>query len=367
MNNYRITPLRNTKANKNRIMANVEQQIKLAPVKRRIVWKPVVALVMLCLMLAIALPNFSVNERGANVTIDKITVPNAEYSSLIASNYVYETREIIYEQNNTLYSFDTAKQLTKELASIDDGLIFYSQVTKDWLVYKQVTDERDVVIVVNRQSGEMDSIQIDSLGEYRVYKDSLIYMKVSDQNDARFMRYDLRTGETEQLWATNSWDGLYTFIQEGNFIVFTQRFNGEFIESDLSIFDIESHKMIGHFKTDFRSIHNIQLVGDHLYMLYIDKESQKIGRYNLKSKEFTTLNIDKKVDDFATNGELFAIAVGNAGSSTVELYRLQGDKLLKTDVLDDIDERLVKPRYEGDTFIINGETVGNPLYFVDSK
>lgn len=46
------------------------------------------------------------------------------------------------------------------------------------------------------------------------------------------------------------------------------------------------------------------------------------------------------------------------------MYRLKGEMLVKTDVLDDIAGRLVKPRFEDDTFIVNGENVENPLYFI---
>lgn len=79
-------------------------------------------------------------------------------------------------------------------------------------------------------------------------------MKENDTNAAQFICYDLRTGETEPLWSTNRWESIYSFIQDGKFIVFDQRFNGEFIESNFSIFDLTTGQLVGHFVTDFRSI-----------------------------------------------------------------------------------------------------------------
>ena len=204
MNNYRLTPLRNTTENKKRIIDNARNEMYMRQVKshkRR--WLPVlVSIFLVIISLFITAPY--INNAFFNkdsYTIEKVVIPNVPYDSLITSTYVEEKNEFIYNTDSGFYVFDVENSEQSMLVSTNGiGRIFDYAVSEKWLVWAQPVNDEDKIHVLNRETLEQKILDIASFRGIRLVQDMIFYLNIGDESKSiNYMKFNLLTEKTEVL------------------------------------------------------------------------------------------------------------------------------------------------------------------------
>ncbi|WP_332651442.1 hypothetical protein [Lysinibacillus sp. 54212] len=378
MTNYRLTPLQDTSEHKRRIVESTRKNMQM-PVqkKHRNQQRMPAVIAAITLMLVIFLVGPYVKQALFNkqeFTIEKVVIPNVPYESLITSTYVEETNEFVYNTASGFYAFDVAnKQQSLIVDTAEAGRIFDYGVSENWLVWAQPVDNIDKIHVLNRHTQELNVLETDYLYGIELQGDTIIYMTLRNQSDSgnavnNYTTTNLKTGQSEILREFEEGSNSRPAI-EGNHIAISERvdLDGQ-ISTKVSIHNFATTQHLGDFIFPYESAENILLKGNKVFgLLWSDEDMQSsvIGELDIETDQFRALKIDVGVDDYATDGEHFAVAVRQGESNTVQLFELNEGKLKRTSTLSNIKERLVKPRFtEQGTLIVNGEGQDRAMYLI---
>lgn len=377
MNNYRLTPLRNTEDHKKRIIDNTKskmnkKQVKLAH-KRK--WSPIIAalfLVMITLFLTAPYINNAFFNKES-YTIEKIVISNVSYDSLITSTYVDKTNELIYNTNSGFYVFDVENREQSMLVPTNGDRIYDYAVSEKWLVWAQPIHDEMKLHIINRETFQQKIVNIPSFfGGLHLVQDTIIYHAIGDESvtgkaTPNYSEYHLVTGKMEKLREVGGGSNSKPAIN-GNQIAISERINidGK-IQTSVSIHNLETFENLETYILPYEIAQNIQLKEQQLFGLLLnnDMATSVIGVIDLEVNNYMELEASVGVDDFATDGKHFAISVQKGDSNTVQLFNLKEGVLKRTSTIPSIKERLVKPRFtEQGTLVVNGEGADRAMYII---
>lgn len=373
MNNYRLTPLRNTTENKKRIIDNARNEMYMRQVKshkRR--WLPVlVSIFLVIISLFITAPY--INNAFFNkdsYTIEKVVIPNVPYDSLITSTYVEEKNEFIYNTDSGFYVFDVENSEQSMLVSTNGiGRIFDYAVSEKWLVWAQPVNDEDKIHVLNRETLEQKILDIASFRGIRLVQDMIFYLNIGDESKSiNYMKFNLLTEKTEVLREFEGDSNSKPAI-DGNQIAISEKIViNDQIQTSVSIHNIETLENQGSYILPYEIAQNVQLKDYRFFgLLWNDNEMDLsvIGAIDLEENNYTELESPVGIHDFATDGKHFAISVQKGDSDTVQLFNLEEGQLKRTSTKHSIKERLVKPRFtDQGTLVLNGEGSDRAMYLI---
>lgn len=370
MTNYRLTPLQNTAEHKRRIIERARKNMQTPPpTKQRKPLRMPVVITPLAFMLALFLAIPFVQQAffgKVDVTIEKVIIPNVPYDSLIKATYIDETNEIVYSTDTGFYAFDVEKKQVSLLVNTSEaGRIFDYAVSENWLVWGQPVENVTKMHVYNRQTHEMSILEIDHFYRNELKNDTIIYLDLQEQNVSPiYMTMNLKTGHSQTLreFKGSSHSGP---IIDGDYIAISEQIDQA---TTVSVHDFETAQNIGSYHFPYEMAQNILLKGDKIFGLLWNSGEMKpavVGMIDMATNEFQQLDISVGVDDYATDGQHFAISVAKGESNTVQLFELEGTKLKRVSTLPKIKERLVKPRFtEQGTLVVNGEGPDHAMYLI---
>ncbi len=372
MTNYRLTPLQNTSEHKRRIIERARNNMQTPPKQRKQMRMPaVIAALTFMLALFLAVPFIQQAFFGKqNFTIEKVVIPNVPYDSLINSTYIEETNEFVYSTDTGFYAFDVEKKQASLLVNTSEvGRIFDYAVSENWLVWGQPVENVEKMHVYNRQTHEVSVLETDYFYGIELKNDTIIYLSLREQNiSPNYMTMNLKTGHSQMLREFKGGSNSRPTI-DGNYIAISERIDkDEPVTTTVSVHDFETAKNIGSYSFPYEIAQNILLKGDKIFGLLWNEDEMKpavVGMIDMATNEFQELDISVGVDDYATDGQHFAISVAKGESNTVQLFELEGTKLKRVSTLPKIKERLVKPRFtEQGTLVVNGEGPDKAMYLI---
>lgn len=376
MTKYRLTPLRDTSGHKRRIVEKTRENMRIPmQIQERQQLRIPVVIATLTLMLAIFLVGPYMKQALFNkqeFTIEKVVIPNVPYDSLITSTYIEKTNEIVYNTTLGFYAFDVSKKQESILVNLSEvGRIFDYAVSDDWLVWAQPIENVEKIHVLNRQTHEVNVLETDYFYGIELKNDTIVFMSQGNLTNSgdtvhNYTALNLKTGHSQILREFKEGSNSRPAI-DGNEIAISESVDID-DSTKVTIHNFETSQNLGGFTFPYEIAQNILLKGSKVYGLLWneeDTESPVIGELDIKTNEFRALTIDVGVDDYATDGEHFAIAVQKGESNTVQLYELNDGELTKISRLPNIKERLVQPRFtEKGTLIVNGEGPDRAMYLI---
>lgn len=371
LNNYRLTPLKNTTKNKARIMSNVLQQIDEPVIEKKSKWMPIAASLLLFMVIVVAsLPTIQEAFPNGAVTIEQVDIPDVEYAGLIMSTYLEETNEIILQQQNAIIAYNVNEKSKEMLVEVGEANIFESVVNEKWIVWEQfIGNEKSKMFAKNRETGDVKEIQIHAVGDVHIDGDILIVqsflLREKDFYDIGYVRYNLLSDEyiPIQIFSEDYTSGQGTY-GNGTLVVTEQLKH----ETQFQVYNTETLQNTANFLLRVTEVKRMQIQGDELFILYDDYEGTKLGVLNIETKqfEFEQLQIDASVTDYATDGKMFAIQTTNGeedDEDNVSMFTREGNELKLYSSLSQIEERIVRPKLEGNTFVVYGDKE-HQIYFL---
>ena len=219
--------------------------------------------------------------------------------------------------------------------------------------------------VYNRQTDEISVLEIDYFYWNELKNDTIIYLDLREQNIAPiYMTINLKTGHSQTLREFRGSSHSGPTI-DGDYIAISEQVDQA---TTVSVHDFETSQNIGSYRFPYEIAQNVLLKGNKIFGLLWREEDTKlavVGMIDMATNEFQELDISVGVDEYATDGEHFAISVAKGESNTVQLFELKGTELKRVSTLPKIKERLVKPRFtEQGTLVINGEGPDHAMYLI---
>ncbi|AWE09008.1 hypothetical protein DCE79_17410 [Lysinibacillus sp. 2017] len=373
MTNYRLTPLRDTSANKGRIIEKTRNNMQTPEQKPKRHWMP--AMITACtLIIAVFLAGPSIYQalfNKQNFTIEKVVIPNVPYPVLANAIYIDKTNEFIYSADTGIYSFDVANKQQTLLIKQPNQIFDYA-VSEKWLIWPQEEKNELKIHSLNRQTNEIQVYETDYFYGIELKNDTLIFMGLTRINGnssvATYKVLNLNTGHTEVLREIGDGSNSRPTI-DGSLITISERVKMESgVSTNITVQDFEQLNDIGNYIVPYRYVENISLVNNKVYgYMWNDREDEPaiLGVVDLESGQFERLKTSVSLHDYATDGEHFAIAVQKGKSNTVQLFETRDGKLERISTLPSIKERLVLPRFtkEG-TLVVNGEGPDKAMYLI---
>jgi len=169
------------------------------------------------------------------------------------------------------------------------------------------TNDSDLFIY-DFESGEMTKINDtqsgNSAADFGVNSDYLLYLTDAGAEFSRLMRYNITTGESEEVYSTN-WDVSFAYLSHtGKYRVMLVNADAK---NEISVIDTESGQEIEFPTFDQRSITSVNISRDEKMMsFYVGSSSSpsNLYVYNLETKEYkqltNTLNDAINRDDLVT-------------------------------------------------------------------
>lgn len=339
-------------------MRNVLQQIDDPVIEKKPKWMPIAASLLLFMVIIVAtLPTLKEAFPNGAVTIEQVDIPDVEYAGLIMSTYLEETNEVILQQHNAIIAYDVNEKSKETLVEVGDASIFESVVNEKWIVWGQfIGKEESKMFAKNRETGDVKEIQVNVFGDVHIDGDILIVQsylqREKDFFDIGYVRYNLQSDEyiPVKIFSEDYTSGLGTYGNE--MFVVTEELKHETL---FEVYNTETLQNIANFQLRMTEVRRMQIQGDELFMLYDDHEGTKLGVLNIETKQFEQLQIDVSVLDFATDGKMFAISTENGKEDDVTLFKREGNELKSYSLLPQIEERIVRPKIEGNTFVVYGD------------
>lgn len=372
MTNYRLTPLKHTEENRQRIIDKTRGNMQKPPMRKSSkTWIPaVITTIALFMAIFLAVPYMQqafFDERS--FTIEKVVIPNVPYDSLITSTYLDETNEFIYNTANGFFAFDVEAQGETLLVDTSEvGRIFDYAVSKDWLVWAQPVDNVGKIHVLNRETHEVNVVEAPYFYGIQLQGDTVVYTGFQDNKPYTFT-LNLNNGASQILReidgeGSGSWPAF-----EGNQVVFSEVFKMEDGKNTVvTVYDFETKQNLESYILPYEFVEDILIKGDKLYS-YLwngnDDEPVVIGFIDRTTGEFHVVETSVGINGYATDGKHFAISIPKGDSDTVQLFELQEGELKLLSKLPSIRERLVLPRFtEQGTLVVNGEGMDKAMYLI---
>ena len=372
IHNYRLTPLRDISENKKRIIEQTRKRMQVPPLKTKGYIRLPMIIAAFTLFVALFLGTPYLQQAFFNkydFTIEKVIIPGVEYSSFLNSTYIDETNEFVYSTEKGFYSFDVKKKESTLLVDTSEiGSIYGYYVSPKWLIWSQPVDDESKPHILNRQTGEIHIADVNFFYEVALQGDTFIYAG-DDKGESYFYTLNLNDFTTQPLHLLLKTGSSSGSPIEGNKIAIVNEVNENGKKETLiTVYDFVKHEQLGSYTIPYKNVQSISLKGDKIYgYIWDTKENNApfIGVIDLNTNEFNKIKSKIEVNDYATDGEHFAVAVKKNESDSVQLFDLQDGQLQQISKLNSIKERLVKPIFtEQGTLVVNGEGSDHAMYLI---
>lgn len=299
----------------------------------------------------------------------EVTIPDVEYPSLIRAEYVGDTNEMVYTDNDGIYSFSINSETKRTLVEPkEDAGIFELAVNENWLVWEE--NSSSTMYVLNRASNEIKEYPKVNMTDYHLEEDILtIFTFKSLENEALTPIYksiDLTSfEETEILELAGPGSNSESAISEGTMAIPIETGNG--VRTKFYLYDLVNQVSRGEYAVPFEHTELATFTDGKIYsqltnegdtssvLAYIDLKDGKL--YELEAPSF---------DEFAVYKNYVALSVQWKDSNTVKLYKISGNKLVELPTFHHIKERLVRPRFTDEgILVVNGESDQFTMYLQD--
>ena len=381
MKNYRLTPLRDTAKNKERIIEqtrrSLEQQVVKTSKKQRPVVPVLIAACVFVLSLFLAGPSiYQAFFKEQHFTVEKVVFPQSAHDALYHAVYIDATNEFIYKKQDGFYSFDVeAKQETQLVAT--SGQMSYSyEASQKWIVWGEVVNDEQKMHVLNRETNEIIILETDYFFDVQLHGDDIIYMEMklidASKSETNYIKYNLLTEQSMKIREHEVTSNSKASIFDGNYMAVSEQVkmdNGK--ETIIAIQDLQQAKDIRNYTLPYDIVQKITLLDKKLYAYVWDSDDKAPGEISvidIETNEYTKLKSPVMVDDYATDGQYFAISVQKGDSNSVQLFEEQEGQLKRVSSLPTIRERLVLPRFtEEGTLVVTSEGPERPIYLIRFK
>ncbi|CAG9610727.1 hypothetical protein [Pseudoneobacillus rhizosphaerae] len=354
----------------NRANQRFTQNKRSIPIK----FKPLlsgIAIILIAGMLSV--PSFeNWIEQGAyqqtkTKPVIEVTIPEVEYPSLINAIYVEETNEMIYTDQQSIYSYSLSENTKNVLVEHkENAQIFDIAVNEKWLIWEEISTS--TLKILNRLNHSLKEVPNIHTSDLQLVDDKLIFLSFG--NDDQFAGYKLMDliSMDESIIHQQTGDGAGSKASfRENFIVIPESFkSGDQSTIHFYLYDMKKQVKVDEFMAPYENANNVIFSKNKIWaLLYNDNEDSILAYFDLGDKRMQKLNVPK-FEDYAVYGDYLALSVPKKDSNTVKLYKITGDKVVALKTFDHINERLVKPRFtENGILIVNGEGKLLTMYLKD--
>lgn len=301
-------------------------------------------------------------------SLEKVTVPEASYPSLVNSQYIEETKELVYTDGKGFYSFNKETKTTETLVKPGEGAGLYEfAVDANWLVW----DSGVKGYALNRQTQVITEIPGEAVGDYQVYGNLMTYLTVgADDQFTGYKLIDLLTMHESNLHElTGEGTNSQTSLDNGHIVI-----PETIVEDDeknilFTLYDLKGGEEEREFTVPYDRAVNVILTDDKIYaelsndgeapvLAYISTDDGKL--HKVKTPPF---------DAYAVYEDYLALSIPEKeDSNTVKLYRIIDDSAVALPAFEHVEERLVKPRFtDNGTLVVNGEGKDFSMYLLDTE
>ena len=351
--------------NKQRILRKANQQLQstIHPKKRlfRPIFSTLAIISLLIILIGPSLSNWFSTRSSFNLPLEKVTIPNGDYSSFIHSIFIKDTNELIYADKKTIYSYSLTSHSREVLIESSENIDIYTlAANKNWLIWGEKNNN---IYILNRETTLQKEQKKTVLGDIQLQEDMLIY------NDASgYKQLNLITMEETNLHdftgiGRNSKAGLYD-----NLLVIPEQFksnNGN--TTEFYVYDLTTLKQIGKYGAPYKAAENVILMNNKIYAAFSneDENSPILGYIDLTDGTFHKIETPP-FNNYAVYKNYLALSIMDKNTDTVKLYRLENENLEELPTFNKIKERLVMPRFTDDgALIVNGESADFSMYIQD--
>ncbi|MCA1041917.1 hypothetical protein LCM00_20685 [Bacillus infantis] len=300
-------------------------------------------------------------------SLEKVTVPDASYPSLINSQYIGDTKELVYTDGKGFYSFNKETKTTETLVKPEEGAGLYEfAVDAHWLVW----DSGVKGYALNRQTQEMEEIPNELFGDYQVYGNLLSYLSVgTDDQFTGYKLLDLLTLKESNLHElTGEGTNSQTSLDDGH-IVIPETIVGDGEKSILfTLYDLKSGEEKREFTVPYDRAVNVTLTDEKIYAeLYNDEGPPVLAYISLDDGKLHKVKTPT-FDAYAVYEDYLALSIPEKeDSNSVKLYRVIDNRAAALPSFEHVEERLVKPRFTDDgVLVVNGEGEDFSMYLLDT-
>ncbi|TYS45954.1 hypothetical protein [Bacillus infantis] len=301
-------------------------------------------------------------------TLEKVTVPDANYPSLVNSQYVEETKELVYTDGKGFYSFNKETKTTETLVKPEEGAGLYEfAVNGDWLVW----DTQVKGYALNRQTHEIEEIPGELFGDYQVYGNLLSYLSVgTDDQFTGYKLLDLLTLHQSNLHElTGEGTSSQASLNDGYIVIPETIVENEEKNILFTLYDLKGREEEREFKVPYEQAVNVTLTDDKIYAeLSNEGRSPGLAYISLDDGEVHKVKAPS-FDAYAVYEDYLALSIPEKeDSNTVKLYRIVDDSAEALPAFEHVEERLVKPRFTDDgLLVVNGEGEDISMYLLDTE
>lgn len=299
--------------------------------------------------------------------IQQVTIRDVNYPNLIRAVFVDNTNEMIYTDGKGIYAFSIGSNTKRILVESNDEAII-SGVTvaanEEWIAWSEGVS----TYILNRMNGEIKEI-VDTFGTLQLAGNRLIYMAFHDATVGE-EQIDLLTFEKARIHELSG-EGSHSTpgINDGK-IAISERVSEEAGGgTSFTIYDLEKNSQIGIYTLPYERVENVTITDNKVYasLSNEDGSSTILGYINLDDGQFYKIKVPE-FDAFAIYENYLALSIPVKDSNTVKLFAIENDKAEPLPYLNQIKERLVKPRFTDEgMLVLNGEGPDRSMYLVDVK
>jgi hypothetical protein len=359
---------------KQKILTEAAKRLERRPRRSRLILPLVSAAAILGLSGILAAPYVQEELKESEVrqlldtSLEKVTVPDASYSSLINSQYIEDTKELVYTDGKGFYSFNKEKKTTETLVKPEEGAGLYEfAVDANWLVWNSGVNG----YALNRQTQMIAKIPGEAVGDYQVYGNLMTYLSIGSLNEfSGYKLLDLLTMHESHLHeltgeGTNSQTSL-----NGGHIVIPETIVEDGAKNILfTLYDLNGREEEREFTVPYDRAVNVTLTDDKIYAeLSNDGEAPVLAYISLDDGKFHKVKAPT-FDAYAVYEDYLALSIPEKeDSNTVKLYRIIDDSAVALPTFEHVEERLVKPRFTDDgVLVVNGEGENFSMYLLDTE
>lgn len=309
---------------------------------------PVVAASVLLLALILFIPTLTQDQQPAFEIERSVALPDIPYDSLIPSTYIEQTDELIYTTNDGIYRYSVEQGVSEKLYDTPKRIYDYVASEK-WIVWKENTDTNSFLHIVNRETGEENSITNDSALIMSIEGDKLVHLSIST-NPPSFWLLDLATLQDTSLHSQGKDGSLGMLDHENGKIVFSERTEDT---STLFVYSDVTGELLHEFPSPYASVQRLQIIGDRIYGDFASEdEHMQLGYLTMSTGEYTELDTPTYWNSIIFGDYVALDMPDKRGSdlSDVKLYKVKGQELVPISQFPEVKERLVIPYLFGRDF-----------------
>lgn len=314
----------------------------------------------------------SLNKYFENGSIIPITIKDVDYPNLITSTYVSETNELIFTDGYQFFSYDVENNQRIALtAALKNPILYGFDANKNWLVWDKDKKGDGAFNILNRQTGEVTTLEGQEAMSLQLHDDLVTYMQ-SSQSDNSFLWDSVLNLETMESKLIHD-----ALLGEG--AKSKNAFNGDrlIIPSEVKIegepqiqfyeYLLSDLNNVRTYTFDYDTAHYVTITDNKIFALFEKDWNLTLGYIPLGETELKIIEAPDS-SALAVYENYVALSVNKGDSNTVKLYQIVNDELKPMRVLDKFQERLVKPRFTKDgKLVVNGEGPNRTMYVIDVK